>query len=431
MVYCMAININDRKFQVKLLALSIKNPQFLKKYRHALKADWLETPELRMIADIIFTYFDQYNEAPDGDTLEFLVQNIVNTDKYSEEEWRKLVRMIISQGDEGLTYIFDHVAEFIEYRAMKEAILTSAQLLENGEYGKIPETIRKAQKWSQESVPSVDFFDDIYNWLLKKDIRQTIPTGITELDEILAGGTARGEVSVVLAPPSTGKTTTLINFGAAAIMSGARVYHFHAEQTTDVVRARYVTRLSGVPYKNIKDNPTAMVKRMELVKEKSGGDLLISKCAGSTISAIRSFIYKRDVPDVIIIDYADKLVPRTHFNDKRHEISSIYDEMVIMGEEFNASMLTASQTNRQAVGKQKVTIKDLAEDFQKAAIADNVFALCQTEEERAMNVIRIFMAKIRNEDDGMNEIECKMMKHMMTILSASDYTKQMTGAILQ
>ena len=421
----MGININDKKFQIKLLALSTKNTQFLKKYRHALKSDWFETPELRMIADILFTYFDQYNEAPDGDTLQFLVKNIVDNTKYSEEEWVSLVKMIVSQGDEGLDYVFDHVAEFIEYRAMKDAIITSAQCLEEGKYDKIPEIIRKAQKWSKESVPSIDFFEDIYEWLKTKEIRETITTGMFELDEILCGGTARGEVSVVLAPPSTGKTMMLINFGSAAIMAGYRVYHFHAEQTTDVVRARYVTRLSNTPYDHIKDNPEGMAKRLKIIQEKSGGELLISKCAGSTINAIRSFIYKRDVPDVIIIDYADKLIPKSHYNDKRNEIASIYDEMVLMGEEFNASILTASQTNRQAVGKQKVTIKDLAEAFDKAMIADNIMALCQTEEERATGAIRIFMAKVRNEDDGMNEIECKIQKNMMSIISASEYTKQM------
>lgn len=424
----MAIEISGKKFQTKLLSLMIRNKEFLKKYRYALKAEWFETEEQRTIAGIVFAYFDEYGESPDLDTLEFLVCGIADDSANSTEDWKRLIRVIGTQADDGLSYVFDHAAEFIQYRAYKEAIMLGARLLEEGQYEKIPSAIRDAQKWGRESVPHVDFFSDIESWLRENEIRETIPTGILELDQILCGGPARGELSVVLAAPNTGKTIALINMASGALFSGKRVYHFHAEQTSGVIRARYTARLSNTPFKNIKDDPAKMSKKLYAIQEKTGCDLKISKCAGATIGALRAFIYKHDQPDVIVIDYADKLVSKSKYNDRRHEIAAIYDEMIQIADEFNCSILTASQTNRQAVGKEKVTIKDLAESFEKAAIADNIFALCQSEEERALNVMRIFLAKVRNEDDGINEIECKIMKSLMRIMSASEYTGDLIGA---
>lgn len=421
----MAIDIGGKKFQTKLLSLMIRNKEFLKKYRHALKPEWFEYEEQRVIAGIIFAYYDEYGESPSIDTLEFLISGIGVESQTEVEEWKRLVRILDAQGDDGLSYVFDHAAEFIQYRAYKEAILLGARLLEERQYEKIPAAIKDAQRWGKESVPYVNFFDGLEHWLAEDEIRDTIPTGIKDLDSILCGGTARGELSVVLAAPNTGKTIALINMASGGLFAGKRIYHFHAEQTSGVIRARYTARLSNTPFKNIKDNPTKMTKRLLAIKESTGCDLIISKCAGATIGSLRAFIYKHEQPDVIVIDYADKLVSKNRYNDRRHEIAAIYDEMVLMADEFNCSILTASQTNRQAVGKEKVTIKDLAESFEKAAIADNIIALCQTSDERALNVIRLFMAKIRNEDDGINEIECKIMKSLMRIMSASEYTSDL------
>lgn len=422
----MPLTISDKKFQVKLIALLVQNHKFLSRYRSALKPEWFETPELQALGELIFAYYDSYHDSPDWDTLEFLVPNLANQD-HTPDEWKALVRSVEKQGDEGLSYVHDHTSEFIQYRAMKEAILLGARLLEDGRYDKIPQVIREAQKWDKESVPYVDFFEDLQGWLEQEEIRKTIPTGITELDEILNGGTARGEITVILAPPSRGKTLVCCSLGASAVITGHKVYHFHAEQSSSIIRARYAARLSGIPYKELRDSPEKTAKKLEKIQQSAGGELLISKCAGASIGSLRAFIYKHGQPDLLVIDYADKLVSTSKYNDRRHEIEAIYDEMVVMAEEFDCSIITASQTNREALGKERITIKDFSEAFSKAMIADTIIALSESDEERSMGVMRLFMAKVRNEDDGMNEIECRVFKNLMRIVSASEYAKQIAG----
>lgn len=217
----------------------------------------------------------------------------------------------------------------------------------------------------------------------------------------------------------THNTTSLINLGYGAVMSGHRVYHFHAEQMSQVIQARYMSRFLGVNYADLKTKDAGEIdKRLELWNQiiENNGDLIINKCAGGTIGSIRSFVYKHGYPDVIIIDYADKLVPKNRYSERRHEIASIYDEMVMMADEFNCSILTASQTHREALNKEKVDIHNLAESYEKAAIADNIFAICCTEEEVEQNKFRLRLVKVRNEE-GHREIPCKIYPRKMKIIA--------------
>ena len=66
-----------------------------------------------------------------------------------------------------------------------------------------------------------------------------------------------------------------------------------------------------------------------------------------------------------------------------------------MAVELNLLVLCPTQTNRGSVEKDVVTMVDLAEAFDKAAIADILIALCQTDDEYKRNQLRLFFAKNR------------------------------------
>jgi len=68
--------------------------------------------------------------------------------------------------------------------------------------------------------------------------------------------------------------------------------------------------------------------------------------------------------------------------------------------ERNISGVTASQSNRDAEDQDWVTLKHMAEDYSKAATADGVVAICQSVLEKESNLARLFLAKNRDEEDG-------------------------------
>ena len=83
-------------------------------------------------------------------------------------------------------------------------------------------------------------------------------------------------------------------------------------------------------------------------------------------------------------------------------------------------MLVASQTGRQALSKRKINLDDVDEEFGKIKMADNVIALCQTDAEFDANDIRLFLAKVRNEESK-KTVHCKVLYKNQKIISRSSF----------
>lgn len=81
------------------------------------------------------------------------------------------------------------------------------------------------------------------------------------------------------------------------------------------------------------------------------------------------------IPDVIIIDYADIAKKKTALQERRHQLSDIWEQISGMVKERNALGFTASQGNRGSVSKTSLTSEDIAEDFGKVMIVDGLIGI--------------------------------------------------------
>jgi replicative DNA helicase len=100
--------------------------------------------------------------------------------------------------------------------------------------------------------------------------------------------------------------------------------------------------------------------------------------------------------DLIIDDYPDLVSSTRRYTEKRFELSEVYKEFRDLGGKYNVPIWGASQSGRNSLSKEIITIQDIAEDIGKAAIADVIVALCQTRDEEQVNACRLFMAKVRD-----------------------------------
>ena len=64
-------------------------------------------------------------------------------------------------------------------------------------------------------------------------------------------------------------------------------------------------------------------------------------------------------------------------------------------------MWTASQTNRSGLNAEVITMESISEAFNKCFVADFIFTISRTIEDKANNEGRIFIAKNRNGADGL------------------------------
>jgi replicative DNA helicase len=87
--------------------------------------------------------------------------------------------------------------------------------------------------------------------------------------------------------------------------------------------------------------------------------------------------------------------------EKREELESIYEELRAIMQEYNVVGWTASQTNRTGLESEIITMQSISEAFNKCFVADFIFSVSRTTEDKQTNGGRIYIAKNRNGPDGL------------------------------
>lgn len=82
------------------------------------------------------------------------------------------------------------------------------------------------------------------------------------------------------------------------------------------------------------------------------------------------------VPDMIVIDAADNILPSKSYADKRHELNNIWSEISILAK-HGYLVWTASQTNRSGWNKEWITTEMIGEDASKLMICDGTILINQ------------------------------------------------------
>ena len=126
----------------------------------------------------------------------------------------------------------------------------------------------------------------------------------------------------------------------------------------------------------------------------------------ATIQTIKNHVEKMKnqefIPDMIIVDYADLIKPEgSSKEEKRHQLEAIYEELRGISQEVGCPIWTASQTNRSGLNAEVITLESISEAFNKCFVADFIFSVSRTVEDKNTNSGRIYVAKNRNGPDGM------------------------------
>ena len=232
--------------------------------------------------------------------------------------------------------------------------------------------------------------------------RNPVSTGWVRVDGITQGGLGRGELGVVIAPTGAGKSMALVHLGAMAVKAGLQVVHYTLELSDTVVASRYDSCLTGVPLTGLMDQKEYILDEVKNIK----GKLIIKEypTKSASTSVIKNHLKRiasaGQKVDMIIVDYGDLLNPTVRYKEKRTELETIYEELRAIAMEFVCPVWTASQTNRSGLNAEVVTMESISEAFNKCFVADFIFSVSRTVDDKKTNSGRIFIAKNRNGPDG-------------------------------
>jgi archaellum biogenesis ATPase FlaH len=391
-------------FQENLAKLILMDRAYSDQIGEVLETEYFETKYLKRFTNLIYQYKEKYEVHPSMN----LMASLINTEMDKEDDLvikqvrDFLIRIHSDPAVQGEEYIKDTALDFCKKQKLKEAIVKSVRLLEKSSFDEISDLINEALKLGQSNDFGYHYIKD-FEKRFEVKVRSPMTTGWKTFDDLMQGGLGAGELGVAMAGTGAGKSHILVHLGAQALKEKKTVVHYTLELSETVVARRYDSCITGVKLKDLnvfKDNILEVVKDIE-------GTLIVKEYPTRSISttAIKNHLSKLKMrgvePDMIIVDYADLINPKKSYGEKRHDLESIYEELRGIAQEHKCPIWTVSQTNRTGYNAELVTMESISEAFSKCFVADFIFTLSRTTEDKNNNTGRFFVAKNRFGPDGL------------------------------
>jgi len=388
-------------FQSKIIASLMVDVKFIQTISDILSSKMFDSDSNKWLVKCIKDYYYEYKKQPTLEVIKYKIDEIDN-DVLKTGVVEKLRDVWRNVESSDLEFVQKQTLDFCRNQSLKSAILESVDLLENKDYDGIKSIIDEAMKAGTSRDLGHDYITSLET-RLEESARSTVKTPWDVIDDIMDGGLGEGELGVIVAPAGIGKSWTLQAIGAGALRENKTVVHYTLELNENYVGLRYDSIFSGVTTANIKYHKEEVKKKIE----KLPGRLLIKyfPTKAATVQTLGAHLKQIELsgtkPDIVLVDYADILMPTGNFRERRHAIGNIYEDLRGLAGELELPIWTASQANRSALEEDVIGADKVAEDYSKVMTADFVMSMSRKVEDKIANTGRFHVIKNRFGVDGM------------------------------
>lgn len=236
-----------------------------------------------------------------------------------------------------------------------------------------------------------------------------VPTGFQELDELTAG-LHPGELIVIAARPSMGKTALSLNIAVhAALKEKKKVAYFSVEMGKEQVMVRMLAstariRLSDLRVGKLDDQAWPRLINTAAAISETG--LFIDDTSGISPFEIRAKARRMKAKyglDLIMIDYLQLMSMKQRFENREREVSEISKLLKSIAKEMQVPVIALAQLNRGVEGRsdRRPMLSDLRESGSIEQDADVIAMIYREdyynkENPEIKGIAEIIVAKQRN-----------------------------------
>lgn len=396
-------------FQIKCIIGLVNDRTFIERLSDIIDPTSFENDAHQWIVKETLKYFVDKKDLPTMTVFKVRVEQIENELlKKSVIDQLKLVYTKQSESD--LAFVKEQYLEFCKNQKIKTAILDSVDHLKIGNYEHIKHSIDEALKAGMERNVGHDYFNEVEK-RMSVMARDSVKTNWSEIDTLMDGGLAKGELGIIVAPAGIGKSWLLAKLGAEAMKQGKNVLHITLELNENYVGLRYDSCFTGIDFQNIRNNIDIVKKKIESVP----GKLFIKYFPIKTVSPNSLKLHAERIKmlgtkiDMMIVDYADILRPAMAEKNSNSysEAGSVYEELRAVAGELQIPIWSASQANRSAAEEDIVLAHHAADSYRKIMTADFVMSLSRKTADKVANTARVHVIKNRFGADGVT-FPCRM-----------------------
>lgn len=417
--------------------------------------EYFENERLKRICTWIHDYYRKYKNIPTKPVLKETARDFINSSSKLDSEYYaydKIIEEMCSLDDIAeVEYFKKKAVDFVKQLAWKQALEKGSNVLKLGNYDEALAAFRKVLNISAENDLGIDFNETSTETFLEKlgeayDKENMLKTGVPGWDKALGGGFVRKNVHIIAAPPGHGKSRIMAFLTKQALIDMKRVIFITLELDQIETMANINTSICGLTLHEMLSQ-TAREEFNEKIcnfKNTYHPDLTIKFFKPATVNTDTLYNYIQKViqtreeklginwkPDVIFIDYMDKLLPIQKVRGNSYEdMGGVANDCKNLGISFDCPVITASQLGKYSwniKGSEVVSMDSIAESAQKVHIAHSMTTINANPDEKVLGRARLFMAKSRSGTPGVT-IYCENLLGKCLLAEVDQWDPNNPGA---
>lgn len=176
----------------------------------------------------------------------------------------------------------------------------------------------------------------------------TVPTGISDLDDVFGGGLKKGELYVIGARPGMGKTVVGGTVAMNAAQAGQRVLFASLEMSTSELLDRWLGGHARIDTVNLQQghlHESEWLRISSSMKDLTPLDLRVFDRPEATVAEIRSAALSYRA-DLVVVDYLGLIRPAERRQNRQEEVAQIARSLKAMSRRLDCPVVTLAQLNR-------------------------------------------------------------------------------------
>jgi replicative DNA helicase len=381
----------DLEFETDILSNCLVDKKYLKEAFSVLSAHHFGTDELSWCWDVISDVWRKNKELARGKVFVYRAKKLRDENRL---EYLKVVSKLFKNKPKAPKTAFDELKKFVLTVEAQKTLENALDKIEKndieGAYkefslaGRKKENVEtyKSSKWIEE-------FEERQTQRKKEkenpELVTRIPTGINKIDKILNGGIQKGELGLVMATTSQGKSSLLTNFAYIAVANKYKVVYFTFEMSIKQIAMRQDARWLKIDYDKFKtynftkEEKNYIKRRLKKARKKYLNSLRIAyypmgKPSIESLYKVLDDYYEEDkfVPDLVIIDSPDHMRSVKNQKEIRIEQKLVYQDCKALADDY--AVWVSTHAGRE--WKKKIATSEAAgESYDKSRIADIVLTL--------------------------------------------------------
>jgi KaiC/GvpD/RAD55 family RecA-like ATPase len=386
------------------------------------------------------SYFDRQFR----DTVDFIQKH---ADEYNDvpmlEQVKGVAGVEISDVKDKLTtehknWFMDNFEQFCRHKALEAAILKSADMLENKEYGTVEGIIKEATEIGLAKNFGTNYWDDPAGRIQSiKDNRGQNSSGWETFDRVLYGGFNPGELNIFAGGSGSGKSLFMQNLALNWALQGKNVVYISLELSEELCAMRLDAMLTGMSTKDVMKNSSDVELRVKMASKKAGRLQVIQMKNGTTVNDIKAYMREYQIQhnlhvDALLVDYLDLMMPVTvkvNPSDQFIKDKFVSEELRNLATELGILFITASQLNRSAVDEIEFDHSHIAGGISKINTADNLIGIFSSRAMRERGRVQIQFMKTRSSSGVGSKLDLKFNMDSLKIEDLDPDDQEDEGAV--